>query len=834
MNLLLGLDKGADDYLIKPFSVQELITRIRANIELSLLRRKIILQQNKQEEINQLLLSITTELFSGSSIKEALKYIAEEIFHRLPCERIIIISNEQDELKKNKILALYEDSANPFMEISDIDRSESQIFTNSQESLNNNSGMNISLDVYCDDVRKNVSILSVEIRLNDGFWGWIKIYRPSNSIWLDSEIDFLQQISNQISLAVTYKSLLEEKIAKDIQIKATELANNTKSQILANTSHELRTPLGAIVGVLSSFEGTKLNADQTDMMNVMTRSSDDLLSIINNILDAAKLEAQKITLVNIAFDLLELLDNTIEIFGEKAGSKKIELIIDYDVDKLSRYVRSDPERFKQVLFELLSNSIKFTEKGEIILTISMVSQESVDENNENPTYGQMIKKGALLIELCDTGIGMKSEYIQHAWKSFSQGDMSITRKQDGTGLGLSICKSLVEINGGVINAESQLGKGSKFWFTWNIELLPSMTTISKFKTPLLNIQFNEQLSYILPQAISQQRILIIHPIESMRNVMLKYLKKVEKVDAFDTIDKAIKAANTYKELHNQSAYDIAFINLYENNEEVMKAALELRGLELNGNNLIIIFIAFPDNEGNELAKKLTEKVGGPTSIIYTPITLKKLINQFNHMGKNDTTYKSNTSMCTNENTLKRVRDYGLHKIGNESQDIYEHVTGRDIKRNCTSGKNFNGKCILCVDDDSISLENTLQQVSKLGYSTISSTNGQETIKLIDSEFNLLNNASSSSSNSDINQINSCRISLILLECNLPIMSGFDVSRAIRAMKPPVSNIPIIILTNSLTEEIQNICIELGINDCLTKPLKTDELEKILIKWISKN
>ncbi|CAG8731484.1 8977_t:CDS:2, partial [Gigaspora rosea] len=178
-------------------------------------------------------------------------------------------------------------------------------------------------------------------------------------------------------------------------------------------------------------------------------------------------------------------------------------------------------------------------------------------------------------------------------------------------------------------------------------------------------------------------------------------------------------------------------------------------------------------------------------------------------------------MCTNENILKRVRDYGLHKIGNESQDIYENVTGRDIKRNCTSGKDFNGKCILCVP-----------RVSKLGYSTISSKNGQEAVKLIDTEFNLLNNSYSSSSNSDINQINSCRISLILLECNLPIMSGFDVSRAIRAMKPPVSNIPIIILTNSLTEEIQNICIELGINDCLTKPLKTDELEKILIKWIA--
>ncbi|KAF0511708.1 protein-histidine kinase [Gigaspora margarita] len=799
-----GLNKGAVDYLTKPFSAQELMIRIRANIDLSLLRRKIILRRCKQEEINQLLLSISTELVSSSSIKETLYYIAEEIFHRIPCERIIIISNEQDEFKNNKILALFEDTANPFVEISDTDRSESQIFTNTQESLNNNSEITISLDVYCDDIRKNVSILSVKILLNNGFWGWIKIHRPSNSIWFDSEIELLQQISNQISLAITYRSLLERNNALEIQIKAAEIANNAKGQILSNTSHELRTPLGAIVGLLSSFEGTNLTVDQRDMINIMARASDDVLSIINNILDEAKLEAKKITLINRTFDLLELFEDTIEMFGEKAGSKKIELIINYDVDKLPRYVKSDPERLKQVLFHLLSNSIKFTEQG------------------------------VLLIELSDTGIGMDPEYIQHAWKSFSRGDMSITRRQDGTGLGLSICKSLIKINGGEINAESQLGKGSKFWFTWNIELLSSMTTISKFKTPLLSMQSNEQPIYILPHAIRQKRILIIHPVEMMRNVILNYLKKVEKVDAFDNFEKAIRATKGYKVSHDNPAYDIAFIGLNENTEEVVEAALELRGLEMNGNNLIIIFIVFPSNEGNELAKRLIGKIGGSTFIIYTPITWKKLINQFMHMGKNDAIYENNMNMHIDENILKRIRDYGFHKIGNKSQDIYEYIIGSDFKRKCTFGKDFNGKCILCVDNDSISLENTLQQVSKLGYSTVPSTSGQEAVRLIDSEFKQLNNAYSSSSNLDMEQVNSCRISLILLECNLPIMSGFDVSRAIRAMRPPISNIPIIILTDLLTEEIQNKCIELRINDFIEKPLKFEELEKVLTKWIGES
>ncbi|CAG8706525.1 5821_t:CDS:2, partial [Racocetra persica] len=290
--------------------------------------------------------------------------------------------------------------------------------------------------------------------------------------------------------------------------------------------------------------------------------------------------------------------------------------------------------------------IKFTEKGEIVLTISMLSKD-FEENRMGSTYGQMNKNGILLIELHDTGIGMNPEFIQYAWKSFSRGDMSITRKQDGAGLGLSICKRLVEINGGEIKAESQLGVGSTFWFTWNIELLSSLTpiisssitpTISKLPTPsLLEAQFDKQINYALPNFIRKKRILIIHSVKNMRNAMLTYFKIVDKVDAFDTFNEGIKAAQTYKELYNQSAYDIAFIGLYENNEEeTMKAALKLRALDMDSNRLIIIFIVFPSNEGNGLAKKFIRKLGGITSVIYTPITWKKLINQIIYLEKNNT------------------------------------------------------------------------------------------------------------------------------------------------------------------------------------------------------
>ncbi|KAF0555759.1 protein-histidine kinase [Gigaspora margarita] len=237
-----GLDKGADDYLVKPFSTRELIYRIRANFECSILRRKILYNRYKQEDIKQLLLSIINMTLSESDLDKTLLYITKEIYRRLPCEKIFVISNESS--KNNKIVIPYENDSedltsiiNPFTEINDNDNSNSQLFTRSQKYFNENLGVDVSLDEYYNEVHKKVSKLSVEIRLNDNIWGWIKVHRSQNSVWFDSEIELLQQISNNISLVITYAKLLEEIGEKEIQIKAAEFANNAKTQILANTSH---------------------------------------------------------------------------------------------------------------------------------------------------------------------------------------------------------------------------------------------------------------------------------------------------------------------------------------------------------------------------------------------------------------------------------------------------------------------------------------------------------------------------------------------------------------------------------------------------------------------
>ncbi|RIB18109.1 hypothetical protein C2G38_2245974 [Gigaspora rosea] len=373
-----GLNKGADDYLVKPFSTRELICRIRANIECSILRRKILFHRYKQEDIKQLLLSIINMILSESDLDKTLLYITKEIYRRLPCEKVFIISNEP--FKNNKIVIPYENDSedltpiiNPFTEINGNNNNNSQPFTRSQKYFNENLGVYISLNEYCDEVHKNVSILSVEIKLDNNFWGWIKVHRSQNSVWFDSEIELLQQISNNISLAITYAKLLEEIGEKEIQIKAAEFANNAKTQILANTSHELRTPLGAIEGLMPSLEDTALTNEQKDMLNIISNAANIVLSLVNDVLNVAKLEAKKIILI----------------------------------DMLPRYIKSDPERLNQVLTHLLSNSVKFTNEGEIVLTISMQTREVIEENNkENSSYDQVVKKENLLIQLSDTGIGI--------------------------------------------------------------------------------------------------------------------------------------------------------------------------------------------------------------------------------------------------------------------------------------------------------------------------------------------------------------------------------------------------------------------------------------------
>jgi PAS domain S-box-containing protein len=228
-----------------------------------------------------------------------------------------------------------------------------------------------------------------------------------------------------------------------------ELANKAKSAFLAKVSHELRTPLNGIIGISSILLTDNLSEKQRKFLDMVKTSADSLLDIINDILDYSKIEAGKLQIVESTFELRKILEQAFDLHRHTALTKNLELEFDYD-SNIPEYFLGDPGRLRQVVLNLTSNALKFTERGKIKLSVKL---ESTIDNKANLLFG-----------VSDTGIGIPENKLEVLFRSFSQVDDSFTRKYGGTGLGLSISKEIIEMMHGKIWVESQLGYGSVFFF----------------------------------------------------------------------------------------------------------------------------------------------------------------------------------------------------------------------------------------------------------------------------------------------------------------------------------------------------------------------------------
>ncbi len=280
-----------------------------------------------------------------------------------------------------------------------------------------------------------------------------------------------------------------------------ETATRAKSEFLANMSHEIRTPMNGVIAAADLALGEPVPPNIEHYLKIIHGSAYSLLGIINDILDFSKIEAGKLELKERIFRLGEVIDRVMELFVSKAAEKGIELLLDLDIN-VPKLIEGDPLRLQQILTNLISNAVKFTDSGGMI----RMDVAEVADTGETSAEGGLV----LAFSVKDTGTGIPVEYIDMLFEPFSQADTSSTRKYEGTGLGLSICKQLVTMMGGEIGAQSELGKGSTFFFTVRMRR-PAAVPARRM---------------VIPPDIQGLNVLVVDDLDDSRAIMRKMLSSM--------------------------------------------------------------------------------------------------------------------------------------------------------------------------------------------------------------------------------------------------------------------------------------------------------------------
>jgi len=525
---------------------------------------------------------------------------------------------------------------------------------------------------------------------------------------------------------------------------AAEANTRAKSAFLANMSHEIRTPMNGVIGMSNLLlHDPKLTGEHRDFAETIRNSAESLLTVLNDILDFSKIEAGKLQIETIDFDLHDAVETTLELLAARAAGKNLEFASFFPA-QLACAIRGDPGRLRQVLLNLLGNAIKFTDKGEVIVTVTCENESATDVR--------------LHFEITDTGPGIDAETQTRLFQPFIQADGSTTRKHGGTGLGLAIAKQIIQLMQGEIGVRSTPGQGATFWFTVNLE-----------KQPADKLQ-NKKLAS--PGALQGRHALIVDDNATNRKILQNYcadwgLRCETAATAADALTALRQAARTDPFQLVLTDYQMPEIDGLMLGREILKdeAIPPVHTLLLTSWDR-----RFNPEElsGNNIAHMLVK-----------PLRQQDLLDAL--LGSIPA---ENHSPATAKNTPSGARSRALNDIAKPAPTA--------------------SLSVLIAEDNIVNQRVAALQLQRLGHKVEIAANGLEVLKALESR----------------------RFDVILMDCQMPELDGYEATRRIR-QNPAHANLSIIAMTANAMQGDRDRCLAAGMDDYVSKPTRPIDIQAAL-------